>query len=292
MILKLEEIGKKYGNFSALADINLQFEPGITALLGPNGAGKSTMIKIITGALKKSTGYVYLDNKIVDTFSKSYLSNIGYVPQDFAFYDSFTIRQYLSYVGTLKGIKRDDLKSQVEASVELVNLSKDINKKINELSGGMKRRVMIAQSILSDPKLLILDEPTAGLDPEERIRIRNIISKMAGDRTVLIATHIVADIERIADQIVLIKKGRVVCKNTPVELMDSINGTVYEGVVDDSEYSNMQNDYIISQVRNAENEMHRVRFISNTEPDSKFVAVYPSLEEVYLKIMREQNDKK
>lgn len=290
MIINLNQVSKKYGKFKALKDVDLELKSGITALLGPNGAGKSTLIKIITGVLKMSTGKVMIDGKQVNTFSEKYLSNIGYVPQDFAFYDTFTVKQYLSYIGTLKGINKGELKREVEEAVEMVNLTDNLNKPIKELSGGMKRRVMIAQSVLSDPKILILDEPTAGLDPEERIRIRNIISKMSGNRTVLIATHIVADIERIAGQIVLIKAGEIICKKTPTELMDQINGKIYEGIVDESEYMKMQKSHTVSQIRNGENGKYYIRFISEVDPKGSFSKVYPSLEEVYLYTMRGKDD--
>lgn len=265
-------------------------EPGITALLGPNGAGKSTLIKILTGVLKPTKGFLMLDGQRVDTHSESYRSQIGYVPQQHAFYGKFTVVQYLSYVSHLKGIPKKSVKYEVEKALELVHLMDVKDKLILELSGGMKKRAMIAQAILSNPSILIMDEPTASLDPEERIRIKNIVAKMLDQRIVLIATHIVSDIERIADRIVLIDQGKIVGKKGPTEWMDSIQGKVFSALLTPAQCEEMESQYLVSQIQNSQGSKHRIRLIHETSPGSIFESVYPSLEEVYLYMMRGCHD--
>lgn len=215
-MLELKNLTKQYGNKKALNNISLNFSEGIYGLLGPNGAGKSTMMNIITGNIKPSSGKVMWNNKEIASLGPSYRSLLGYAPQQQGLYDTFSGRRFLSYMAALKDISKKSMKDEIERVLSYVNLTDSADKPIGTYSGGMKQRILIAQAILGNPKLIILDEPTAGLDPKERVRIRENIKAISEDKIILVSTHVVSDIQSIAKEIILLKDGLIVdCNNVP-----------------------------------------------------------------------------
>ena len=214
-MLTVEHITKKYGNFTALEDISLQFTPGVYGLLAPNGAGKTTLIKMLTTLLFPTSGQILWEGEDIHALDEEYRGLLGYLPQEFGYYPGYTPRQFLRYVAALQCIPQKEADLKISQLLELVGLSDAEHKKMRQLSGGMRQRVGIAQAMLNDPKLLILDEPTAGLDPRERVRFRNLIHSLAEDRIVILSTHIVSDIETIAGQIVMLRDHRLFCCDSP-----------------------------------------------------------------------------
>lgn len=224
-MLCLTNITKKYKEKLALDDVSLELAPGIYGLLGPNGAGKSTLMNIVTGNLKPDGGQVLWDGKEIKSLGAQYRSIIGYAPQQQGLYDAFTGKRFLAYMATLKGISKKEMPEEIARVLSYVNMTEAANRPIGTYSGGMKQRILIAQAILGDPKLIVLDEPTAGLDPKERVRIRERIAALAGDKVILVSTHVVSDIEPIAKEIILIKSGKIIDQDT-VEHLCSKYGRV------------------------------------------------------------------
>ena len=213
-MLELQNITKRYGNRRALDHISLTLENGIYGLLGPNGAGKSTLMNIITGNLKPSSGKVLWNGKNIRDMGADYRSLLGYAPQQQGLYDTFTGIRFLSYMAALKGISKKEQKGEIQRVLDYVNLTEKACQPIGSYSGGMKQRILVAQAILGDPHLIILDEPTAGLDPKERVRIRENIRNISGDKVILVSTHVVSDIESIANEIILLREGKIVDHDT------------------------------------------------------------------------------
>ena len=213
-MLELQNVSKRYKEKLALDDVSLSLGKGIYGLLGPNGAGKSTLMNIITGNILQSAGTVLWDKKEIRSLGASYRSLIGYAPQQQGLYDTFTGRRFLSYMATLKGIPHKEMPAEIDRVLTYVNLHDAADRPIGTYSGGMKQRILIAQAVLGDPKLIILDEPTAGLDPKERVRIREKIKAIAGDKIILVSTHVVSDIETIAKEIILLKSGKIIDRDT------------------------------------------------------------------------------
>lgn len=220
-MLEIKEVYKTYGEKIALNQVSMKLDNGVYGLLGPNGAGKSTLMNIITDNLIMDGGEILYNNENIKKLGKEFLKEIGFAPQQQGLYDEFTGRRFLSYMGTLKGIHKKELKLEIERVSEAVNLAKELDKKVGAYSGGMKQRILIAQAIMGKPKILIMDEPTAGLDPKERVRIRELLGDMSKDKTILIATHVVSDIQSISKEIIMIKQGNIVEKGTPDELVES-----------------------------------------------------------------------
>lgn len=213
-MLELQNITKRYGNRRALDHISLTLENGIYGLLGPNGTGKSTLMNIITGNLKPSSGKVLWNGKNIRDMGADYRSLLGYAPQQQGLYDTFTGIRFLSYMAALKGISKKEQKGEIQRVLDYVNLTEKACRPIGTYSGGMKQRILVAQAILGDPHLIILDEPTAGLDPKERVRIRENIRNISGDKVILVSTHVVSDIESIAKEIILLREGKIVDQDT------------------------------------------------------------------------------
>lgn len=222
MELELEHLTKRYGENTALDDMTITLTPGIYGLLGANGAGKSTLMNLITDNVKRDGGKICFNGEDILSLGDKFRSQLGYMPQQQGVYEQMTAESFISYIGRLKGLKGKALRAQVDHVLELVNLSDVRHKKVGGFSGGMKQRVLLAQALLGSPKVLLLDEPTAGLDPRERVRIRNFIKELAQDRIVLLATHIVTDIESIADQVLLLKKGKLLRVDTPQNLIGAL----------------------------------------------------------------------
>lgn len=213
-MLELQEISKHYGNKQALDHISLTLENGIYGLLGPNGAGKSTLMNIITGNLNPTSGIVLWGGRNVRDMGAAYRSLLGYAPQQQGLYDTFTGTRFLSYMATLKGIPKKEQKGEIQRVLDYVNLTEKANRPIGTYSGGMKQRILVAQAILGNPHLVVLDEPTAGLDPKERVRIRENIQNLSGDKIIFVSTHVVSDIESIAKEIILLREGKIVDQDT------------------------------------------------------------------------------
>lgn len=227
-MLKIENLVKKYGDFTALKGINLELNEGVTGILGANGAGKSTLLNLITDNIKRTEGKILYNDKDILSLGAGYRKKVGYTPQLQGMYEDFTAGQFLRYIGALKGMKHRKCKQETGELLTLVGLGEYVSKKLGSFSGGMRQRVLLAAAMLDDPEILILDEPTAGLDPEERIRLRNHIAELAKNRIVLLATHIVSDIECVAEKVIVMKKGEVIKYASPTDLMVEIEGKVGE----------------------------------------------------------------
>ncbi len=291
MELTISHISKTYkkGGVKALDDFCAVLTPGVYGFLGPNGAGKSTLMNIITDNLMPDSGEILFDGKSTRLLGKSFRARVGYMPQQQGLYDDFSAVRFLWYMAAIKGIPRKDAKPQIEQLLALVNLKESAHKKLGTFSGGMKQRILIAQALLNDPDILILDEPTAGLDPKERIRIRNFISQIAQDKIVILATHVVSDIEFIAKEIMLIKKGRLLLLDTPNHIIESMNGKVFSSLISPNELSAAQSHYRISNIANEEGFL-RIRIVSDTPPIyEQTQPVKPTLEDVYLSYFSDES---
>lgn len=243
MKLEIKNLSKKYGDYYALKDFSAVLLEGVYGLLGPNGAGKSTLMNILTENLEQTSGEIFLDGQDIRTMGTRYRSLIGYMPQQQGFYEQFTACEFLHYIGELKNIRKTEHAGEIERLLKRVNLYEYRNKKLGGFSGGMRQRVLLAQALLGNPKILILDEPTAGLDPKERINMRNIIAEISREKIILIATHIVSDIEFIADEILLIKCGECILEGSPQKMIASIDGKVGECRCTKEELKVMQEQY-------------------------------------------------
>lgn len=282
MMLSLYKITKQYGTFTALNDFTYDFTPGVYGLLGPNGAGKSTLMNIITDNLKPSSGSVQFDGRDTSEMGAEFRRLLGFMPQQQGLYPNFTLERFLYYMAALKGISKQDARADIERLIGLVNLGDARTKRLGGFSGGMKQRALIAQAMLGDPKIIILDEPTAGLDPKERIRIRNLVAEIAFEKIVIIATHVVSDIEFIAKEVLLLKQGELIGKGKPHELCRTIEGKVFEITASESELSEISDRYKVGNISKDEQNIY-VRVISETEPDRyTYTAVKPELEDLYL----------
>lgn len=228
MQLSLEKVSKSYGQTRALVEVSLVLEPGIHALLGPNGAGKTTLMQLIVGNLKPDRGEIRFEDQGIASLGARYRARIGFMPQQQKLYDSFTLLQFLSYIAALKGLKQREAAAQIERLLADLNLSGLAARRLGACSGGMLRRVLLAQALLGEPDLLILDEPTAGLDPAERVRVKNHIAAYAADRIVMLATHVVSDVEAIAHRVLLLNKGRLIGADSPAALLAALEGQVGE----------------------------------------------------------------
>ena len=282
MELKLQNITKNYGEKVVLKDINVQLESGIYGLLGPNGAGKSTLIKLLTDILKRQQGNILYDGTDILTLGKEYRNLLGYMPQQQGYYGDMPVGAFLMYMAGLKGIPRKKAKKRVDELLQVVSLTDVRYKPVGKLSGGMKQRVLLAQALLNDPKILILDEPTAGVDPQERIKIRNFISEIAEDKIILLATHIVSDVEAIAKEILLLKNGQLIRQEKPYDLLESVEPYVYEVACQKEQLKNLQNKYLISNIRHKEDGF-LVKIIADEMPkEYECYEAEANLEDVYL----------
>lgn len=281
MEVKFNDLTKKFGNFTAVDHLTMTMTNGVYGLLGVNGAGKTTMMRMLCTLLKPTSGSITCNGKDIFEMDSEYRNLLGYLPQDFGFYPEFTVQDYLMYIASLKGVRPAVAKKRVKELISKVGLSKVANRKMKKLSGGMKRRAGIAQAMLNNPKILILDEPTAGLDPNERIRFRNLISELSEDRLVLLSTHIVSDIEYIANEILLMKDGTLMRKGTADEIISSMSENVWECLVDKNMISEFITRYKISNMK-TEPDGVVLRIISQEKPFSNARTVEASLEDVFL----------
>ena len=287
MKISFQNVSKQYKGRYALKDFTTKLTEGVYGLLGANGAGKTTLINIFMGILGSDGGTILIDGQDAKTLGKDFLSKIGYMPQYPIFYRDFTVMDFLLYMCALKGIPAGKGKKRALELLDIVNLSEAKNKKIGALSGGMRQRVGIVQAMLGDPEILILDEPTAGLDPSERIRFRNLISKFARGRTILLATHIVSDVECIAKEIMILKEGSLITQGTTDTLEQNIYGKVWEVTVNGEDAARLGSQYYVSNMKQ-QGERFLVRIVSDMLPASDAVKVSPNLEDVFLYYFRGQ----
>lgn len=282
MKLEIDNVYKHYKDKKAVDGISLELTAGVWGLLGANGAGKTTLMRMISGILSPTSGDIRYDGVSIHTLKEKYRDVFGYLPQEFGFYPEFTVQDYLEYMSALKGIPKAQAKRKIDELLESMTLTEVRKKKIVKLSGGMKRRVGIAQALLNDPEILVLDEPTSGLDPSERVRFRNLLSEYAQNRIVLISTHIVSDIEYISTQNAIIKDGRIVAKGSTEELMRLAEGKVWSCRVCQNEVMRLQNKLQIVNLRNEEDGDVELRYLSDKAETAASIPVVPHLEDVYL----------
>lgn len=282
MELLIDHVSKQFKDKKAVSDVTLHITPGVWGLLGANGAGKTTLMRIIAGIMKPSSGRIVYDGVPIRTLGERYRDIFGYLPQEFGFYPEFTVKSYLEYMAALKAIPPRKTRRKISELLEMLSLSDVRNKKISKLSGGMKRRVGIAQALLNDPEVLILDEPTSGLDPGERVRFRNLISEFAHDRIVLISTHIVPDVEYIATCNAVMKDGKLLETGTTEELVQSVKGKVWSCVIPAEALQKYEHRLQIVNLRNENNSSVAVRYLAERPLVSGSAPADPRLEDLYL----------
>ena len=274
-------VTKRFGDFTAVDNMNLRITNGVYGLLGVNGAGKTTLMRMICTLLTPTSGQILCDGKDILKMEGEYRNLLGYLPQEFGFYPEFSVKDYLLYIASLKGVRPVVAKKRVKELLEQVGLSKAAGKKMKKLSGGMKRRVGIAQAIVNNPKILILDEPTAGLDPTERVRFRNLISELSKERIVILSTHIVSDVEYIANEIWLMKNGRLMQQGSLNDVLDSMPEKVWSLAVSQEEAAKLMKEHKVSNMK-TDRDGVELRIISAQQPSAYAEVVQPNLEDVFL----------
>jgi ABC-2 type transport system ATP-binding protein len=281
MELTLERLNKRYGQQWALHQLSLRLSPGLLGLVGPNGAGKTSLMRMIATLLEPTEGRILWNGQDIRTHGHLLRQVLGYLPQDFGIYPEFTGRQFLHYLAAMKGLPSSLLHQRVDEVLEMVNLEQVGDRRLPTYSGGMKQRIGIAQALLNDPELLIVDEPTAGLDPAERVRFRTLLASLTHNRIVLLSTHIISDVEAVASRLVILQEGRVLSDTTPEALLITARGSVWSVTVDQATALQLQASF---QVSTMVNQMSGVtlRLVSPTRPHEAAVIVDPSLEEAYL----------
>lgn len=281
MQVQFSDLSKKYKGKYALKNFSATLENGVYGLLGTNGAGKTTLINLFMGIIPKDSGQILIDGKNIQTMGADFLGKNGYLPQYPQFYKDFTVLEFLRYMAVLKDLPKDTSESRISELLTTVNLTEAADKKVGALSGGMRQRLGIAQAMLNDPGILILDEPTAGLDPRERIRFRNLISRFAENRIVILATHIVSDIEFIANQIILLHEGQLLKQDSPQILCKELEGKVWELDLPERDVPRELIHHTISNMARTDGGIH-LRILSEEKPHADAILVEANLEEVFL----------
>lgn len=286
MEIKTIGLTKKFGSKIAVNELNITLTNGVYGLLGANGAGKTTFMRLLCNIQNPTSGKILLNGKNITGLGEKYRNLLGYLPQHFKYYPDFTALDFMLYVAALKGLNEKTARKKSKELLEAVNLLTESKRKIKTFSGGMKQRLGIAQALLNDPYILILDEPTAGLDPKERVRFRNLISAFSKDRIIILSTHIVSDVEFIADDIIMMKSGRVIHFGKPNEITAEINGQVWECAVPTANAEVIASKFNVSNLKNQEDNSTILRIIADHEPTSNAVKVQPNLEDLYLYYFR------
>lgn len=282
MELTIEHITKGFKDKTAVDDACLNLTPGVWGLLGANGAGKTTLMRMIADIMKPTSGKILYDGMNISTMGEEYRNLLGFLPQDFGFFNDFTIKDYLEYVAALKDVPVRETNKKIDNLLDILTLSNVKNKKIIKLSGGMKRRVGIAQAMINDPKILVMDEPTAGLDPGERVRFRNFISEFSHDRIVLISTHIVSDIEYISTQNAIMKAGKILNVGRTEELVKQIEGKVWSCIIPVTELPKYEMKVRIINQRGENDNQINIRYLADEAKINNSFVASPNLEDLYL----------
>ena len=289
MHLTIQSLSKQYHrDFWGLRDFDLEVQPGVIGLLGPNGAGKSTLMRMLATITQPSAGTIQWNGVDVVKTPDALRSTLGYLPQDFGVYPNLSAQEFLEYIAAIKGLDAKSARRRIEELLVLVNLVHAAKRPLGGYSGGMKQRVGIAQALLNDPQLLIVDEPTVGLDPEERVRFRNLLSDLSGERIIFLSTHIVSDVEATATEIVIINKGRKLQHAAPEKLLQTLEGKVWQWVVPSEALPALKQKHIVSGVVRRQDGI-QVRAVSEASPASDAQSVAPSLEDVYLHLVSQQD---
>ena len=281
MTLKIENITKQYSDKFALKQVSCELNEGIYGLLGPNGAGKSTLMRILVDILQSTSGRITYNGVDISTLGESYRELLGYLPQSFGGYSNFTAEKFLHYVAALKGLEGKEAIVKVDELLNLVGLHDVKKKKLRGFSGGMIQRVGIAQALINDPKVLILDEPTAGLDPSERIRFRGILSELSKDKVIILSTHIVSDIEYVANEVLLLKAGELIEKKSPTELLSELDGNVWSMILTEEDYLKQKHSLKLVNTHHLQDKVE-VRVVSDDKPGDNAIAVLPRMEDIYV----------
>jgi ABC-2 type transport system ATP-binding protein len=282
MQLAVNNLGKQYkSDFWGLKDFSLVINPGILGLLGPNGAGKSTFMRMLATITKPTAGTITWNGTDIVKSPDILRAVLGYLPQDFGVYPNLTAIEFLEYMAAIKGLDKGSSKRRIDELLQLTNLVEAAKRPLGGYSGGMKQRVGIAQALLNDPQLLIVDEPTVGLDPEERVRFRNLLSDLSGERIVILSTHIVSDVEATATQIALVSKGQLLRQAAPENFLNELENKVWEWTISSSDLPALKQKHIISATIRRSDGV-QVRVVSADRPDSNAQSVPPNLEDAYL----------
>ena len=289
MEIRIENLTKHYGATCALKDFSVTLKPGVYGLLGPNGAGKSTLMGLLTDTVKRESGRILWNGKDILKQGAKFRKEVGYMPQQQGYYEEFSAGRFLYYMAALKGLGRKQAKEEIFRLLEVVGLSDRLHKKMGSLSGGMRQRILLAQALLGDPKILLLDEPTAGLDPEERIRIRNYISALASDKIILLATHVVSDVESIAEQVLLLKKGELITGDTPSNLIERVRPFVTEILCEKEELAQYQENYAVSNITQKDGKL-LLQLVGENIPGSGGTSPRVCLDDVYLFYVAQAKD--
>lgn len=287
MRLVMEHLSKQFKNRIAVESIDTELREGVYGFLGANGAGKTTLMQMICGIIEPTAGEVEINGENNIQMGERFRDMLGYLPQEFGYTPGFTANDFMLYIASIKGLPPRFAKRKTKELLKLVNLEKDAGRKIRTFSGGMKRRLGIAQALLNDPKILILDEPTAGLDPKERAYFRNIIAEMSKDKIIIISTHIVSDIEYISDQVLIMKKGKFILQGPADELLKEVKNEVWSCRVPNNQWSNFERTHCIAN-SHVMKEVIEARVISTSSPIEGAIIVEPTLEDLYLKLFSDE----
>ncbi len=279
--LEMTNLVKTFKNKTAVQDVNVRLGHGVYGLLGENGAGKTTLMRMVCGILKPTLGNILCDGVPISQMGGEYRRLLGYLPQDFGYYGDFSALRFLNYMAALKALPEEYARNRIDELFELVDLAGDKKNKLKTFSGGMLRRVGIAQALLNDPEILVLDEPTAGLDPAERVRFRNIISSLGKNRLVILSTHIVSDVEYIADKIMIMKNGQIMHISDESQLLEETAGCVWKCVVPEDRADELSKQHVISNLRNQADQVE-LRIVAENKPVENAVPAEATLEDAYL----------